>query len=43
MEQGNTTINNPHQGGYVKIDSGESWFIHFQEVVPYGRLRRHPL
>ena len=38
MEKGNTNINGPHQGGYVELDSGESWFMHFQQVGTYGRL-----
>ncbi len=38
MHQGNTTINGPHQGAWVDLDSGESWFIHFQDRPPYGRV-----
>ena len=38
LQQGSTSINGPHQGGYVELESGESWFMHFQEVVPYGRI-----
>ncbi len=38
LAQGDTDINGPHQGGYVELDNGEGWFIHFQEVQPYGRI-----
>ena len=38
MHQGNTEINGPHQGGLVNLPSGESWFIHFQDKDPYGRI-----
>ena len=38
LEQGSTKINGPHQGGWVELESGESWFIHFQEKQPYGRI-----
>ncbi|MDA3929197.1 MAG: glycoside hydrolase 43 family protein [Prolixibacteraceae bacterium] len=38
LHQGNTNINGPHQGGYVELDSGESWFIHFQDKDAYGRI-----
>ena len=30
MAQGKTTINGPHQGGWVDTNTGESWFVHFQ-------------
>ncbi|GJM64240.1 glycoside hydrolase 43 family protein [Persicobacter diffluens] len=38
LEQGNSPINGPHQGGYVELDNGECWFVHFQEKLPYGRI-----
>ena len=38
MHQGSTDINGPHQGGWVELDNGESWFIHFQDVDAYGRI-----
>ena len=38
MHQGNTAINGPHQGGYVETPEGDSYFIHFQDVGPYGRI-----
>lgn len=38
LQQGNTKINGPHQGGWVELASGESWFLHFQEDGPIGRV-----
>lgn len=38
MEQGNTTINGPHQGAWVDTQTGEDWFFHFQDVGAIGRL-----
>lgn len=38
LHQGNTPINGPHQGGWVELPSGESWFIHFQDKDAYGRI-----
>lgn len=38
MEQGSTDINGPHQGAWVDTQSGEHWFIHFQEMQPFGRV-----
>ncbi|MEX2603142.1 MAG: glycoside hydrolase 43 family protein [Gracilimonas sp.] len=38
LHQGNTDINGPHQGGLVELDSGESWFVHFQDKGVYGRV-----
>ncbi|WP_224994827.1 glycoside hydrolase 43 family protein [Cesiribacter sp. SM1] len=38
MDQGNTSINGPHQGGLVELESGESWFVHFQDKDAYGRI-----
>jgi beta-xylosidase len=38
MDQGQTKINGPHQGAWVELRSGESWFIHFQDRGPYGRI-----
>jgi beta-xylosidase len=38
MDQGNTTINGPHQGAWVQTLSGEHWFMHFQDKGPYGRV-----
>jgi beta-xylosidase len=38
LAQGNTEINGPHQGAWVETKSGESWFFHFQDRGPYGRV-----
>lgn len=38
LDQGKTNINGPHQGGWVELSSGESWFIHFQDRGAYGRI-----
>lgn len=38
MAQGNTDINGPHQGALVDTPNGESWFLHFQELQPWGRI-----
>ncbi|MBN1415190.1 MAG: family 43 glycosylhydrolase [Bacteroidales bacterium] len=38
LEKGSTTINGPHQGAWIELESGESWFIHFQEKLPHGRI-----
>jgi beta-xylosidase len=38
MAQGNTTINGPHQGGWVETQTGESWFVNFQDKKMYGRV-----
>ena len=38
LEQGTTTINGPHQGAWVQTQSGEDWFIHFQDRHAYGRI-----
>ena len=38
MEQGNTVINGPHQGGLVDTERGDEWFIHFQDRGLYGRI-----
>lgn len=38
MEQGNTDINGPHQGAWVETKTGESWFMHFQDRMAYGRV-----
>jgi beta-xylosidase len=38
LHQGNTNVNGPHQGGYVELDSGEAWFMHFQDRDAYGRI-----
>jgi beta-xylosidase len=38
MEQGKSPINGPHQGAWIELASGESWFIHFQDRDAYGRV-----
>lgn len=38
LAQGKTNINGPHQGAWVETQSGESWFIHFQDKGAYGRV-----
>ncbi|MFF2216204.1 glycoside hydrolase family 43 protein [Streptomyces antibioticus] len=38
LEQGDTDVNGPHQGGWVRTPSGEDWFLHFQQRDAYGRV-----
>lgn len=38
LEQGTTNINGPHQGGWVELENGENWFVHFQDRNAYGRI-----
>ncbi|MDI3409853.1 family 43 glycosylhydrolase [Bacillus sonorensis] len=38
LHQGNSAINGPHQGGLVELDTGESWFLHFQDRAAFGRV-----
>ena len=38
MDRGKSEINGPHQGGWVELKSGESWFVHFQDRGAYGRI-----
>lgn len=38
MAQGKSTINGPHQGAWVETNTGESWFLHFQDKAMYGRV-----
>jgi len=38
LHQGATAINGPHQGGLVELESGEWWFVHFQDRGVYGRV-----
>ncbi|MBX5479851.1 MAG: glycoside hydrolase 43 family protein [Pyrinomonas methylaliphatogenes] len=38
LAQGRTSVNGPHQGGWVETQTGESWFIHFQDKGAYGRV-----
>ncbi|MFI9546618.1 family 43 glycosylhydrolase [Streptomyces sp. NPDC052016] len=38
LEQKDTDVNGPHQGGWVRTPSGEDWFLHFQQRGVYGRV-----
>ena len=38
LRQGSTPVNGPHQGGYIELESGEGWFMHFQDRSAYGRI-----
>jgi beta-xylosidase len=38
MEQGTSTTNGPHQGAWIQTNTGEDWFIHFQDKRAYGRI-----
>jgi beta-xylosidase len=38
MDQGGTKVNGPHQGAWVELQSGESWFVHFQDHGAFGRI-----
>lgn len=38
LAQGKSEVNGPHQGGWVDTPTGESWFVHFQDKGPYGRI-----
>ena len=38
LAQGKSSINGPHQGAWVETQTGESWFIHFQDKGAYGRV-----
>jgi len=38
LHQGNTNVNGPHQGGLVETQTGEWWFMHFQDKGTYGRI-----
>jgi beta-xylosidase len=38
LEQGTTSVNGPHQGAWVQTQTGEDWFIHFQDEDAYGRI-----
>lgn len=36
--RGSTSVNGPHQGAWVTTQTGEDWFIHFQDVGTCGRI-----
>jgi beta-xylosidase len=38
LEQGSTSVNGPHQGAWVNTQTGEDWFLHFQDKDVYGRV-----
>ncbi len=38
MEEGDSGINGPHQGGLVETQTGEWWFVHFQSKGIFGRV-----
>ncbi len=38
LAQGKTAINGPHQGAWVTTQTGEDWFLHFQDKGAYGRI-----
>ena len=38
LAQGKTKINGPHQGAWVSTQTGEDWFIHFQDKDAFGRV-----
>jgi beta-xylosidase len=38
LAQGSTPINGPHQGAWVTTQTGEDWFLHFQDKGAYGRI-----
>lgn len=38
MDQGDTTVNGPHQGAWIDAPDGKHWFMHFQDKGAYGRV-----
>lgn len=38
LAQGKTRVNGPHQGAWVDTQTGEQWFMHFQDKGAYGRV-----
>jgi len=38
MDQGSSATNGPHQGAWVQTQTGEHWFLHFQDKEAYGRV-----
>jgi beta-xylosidase len=38
LNQGKTQINGPHQGAWITTQTGEDWFINFQDKEAYGRI-----
>jgi beta-xylosidase len=38
IDEGKSGINGPHQGAWVDTQTGEDWFLHFQDKDAYGRI-----
>lgn len=38
MMQGGTSVNGPHQGAWIQTQTGQDWFLHFQDVYAAGRV-----
>ena len=38
LAQGRTDVNGPHQGALVETQTGEWWFVHFQDRGAFGRI-----
>ena len=38
LHKGASSVNGPHQGGWVEDAAGDSWFLHFQDMGPWGRV-----
>jgi beta-xylosidase len=38
MDQGDSPVNGPHQGAWVRAQDGADWFLHFQDMKAYGRV-----
>lgn len=38
MHQGSASTNGPHQGAWIDTQTGEDWFVHFQDKDAYGRI-----
>ncbi|MDM3464460.1 glycoside hydrolase 43 family protein [Citrobacter sp. Cb031] len=38
LHQGSSIVNGPHQGAWVELMNGQSWFFHFQDKGVYGRI-----
>jgi len=38
MDQKKSAVNGPHQGAWINTQTGEDWFLHFQDKDAYGRV-----
>ena len=38
LERGTTATNGPHQGSWIDLPNGQSWFYHFQQNGGWGRI-----